>query len=138
MNTNSGAGLTNANGGSSANIHHHVHHHHANNNIIRIINTRTNSSINVSRSAGVGHGRSSANELELVNEMVEQALVDNLLDGEFFATNDIDLIQSQQNNASSSSNNNNSNGEQTLGHATSLDSSSRYDFYLEIYVFSLI
>ena len=123
MNTNSGAGLTDASGASPASIHHHVHHHHANNNIIRIINTRTNSSINVSRSAGVGHGRSSANELELVNEMVEQALVDNLLDGEFFATNDIDLIQSQHNNASSSSNSI-SNGEQTLGHVT------RYDFYL--------
>ena len=32
-------------------------------------------------------------ELELVNEIVEQALVDNLLDGEYYSTNDIELIQ---------------------------------------------
>jgi hypothetical protein len=32
-------------------------------------------------------------ELELVNEIVEQALVDNLLDGEYYSANDIELIQ---------------------------------------------
>jgi hypothetical protein len=35
-------------------------------------------------------------ELELVNEIVEQALVDNLLDGEYYSTNDIELIQNHQ------------------------------------------
>ena len=33
-----------------------------------------------------------SNELELVNEIVEQALVDNLLDGEFYSANEIELI----------------------------------------------
>lgn len=33
-----------------------------------------------------------SHELELVNEIVEQALVDNLLDGDFYSSNDIELL----------------------------------------------
>jgi hypothetical protein len=39
-----------------------------------------------------------SHELELVNEIVEQALVDNLLDGEFYSTNDIELLNTANTN----------------------------------------
>jgi hypothetical protein len=38
------------------------------------------------------------NQIEVVDEIVEQALVENLLEGNLYSTNNIDLIQSNQMN----------------------------------------
>ena len=48
----------------------------------------------VSDQAGSGDGN--PRHVEVVDEIVEQALVENLLDGTFYSTNNIDMIQNNQ------------------------------------------
>lgn len=69
-------------------------------NVFRIINTTTTRRSNISNN----NNTSDTNSIDLVNEMVEQALVDNLLEGQYYATHDINLINSEASSGINSGN----------------------------------
>ncbi|CAF0760801.1 unnamed protein product [Brachionus calyciflorus] len=91
--------------------------------------TNENSSLSVDNSSNNNETQTNSirdNNLELMNEMVEQALVENLLDGNFYSGHNINLIPSnvpfQQNLVASSVGINSGNGQAT----SSMISNSNY------------